>query len=72
MLKYFQQSGTHWQLNADVRRMVEFRQMNLGQPWPLMPRMDLILLRNVMIYFDVPVKKTILSQASRGCGPTVT
>jgi chemotaxis protein methyltransferase CheR len=65
LVKYFQQHGTRWQLNADIRAMVEFRTMNLAQPWPFLPRMDLILLRNVMIYFDVPTKKTILGRAAR-------
>jgi len=30
-----------------------------------MPRWDLILLRNVMIYFDTPIKKMILDRAAR-------
>ena len=40
--------------------MVKFRQLNLIQPWPILPLCDLILIRNVMIYFDVATKKTIL------------
>ncbi len=65
LIKYFQQNGTRWQLNADVRAMVEFRQINLARPWPFLPRMDLVLLRNVMIYFDVDTKKAILGRLGR-------
>lgn len=65
LLKYFQQDGTHWQLNTDVRRMVEFWQMNLTQPWPPLPRLDLVLLRNVMIYMDVAAKKTIFARVAQ-------
>jgi chemotaxis protein methyltransferase CheR len=65
LIKYFEQQGTHWQLKQEIRDLVEFREMNLAQPWPFLPRMDLILNRNVMIYFDVETKKSILSRIAR-------
>jgi chemotaxis protein methyltransferase CheR len=58
--KYFTQEGSAWIANAELRRMVEFRPMNLIEPWPFMPKFDVVMLRNVMIYFDVPTKQTIL------------
>jgi chemotaxis protein methyltransferase CheR len=69
LLKYFDQQGAEWQLNADVRRMVEFQQINLAGPWPALPSMDLILMRNVMIYFGVETKKTILDKITRVLRP---
>ena len=65
MVKYFQQHGPTWELNEDVRRMVDFREMNLIRPWPFMPQFDLIFLRNVLIYFDVATKKSILNRAAK-------
>jgi chemotaxis protein methyltransferase CheR len=65
LVKYFTQHGVHWQLNDDVRGRVEFREINLSRPWPMLPRMDLVMLRNVMIYFDVPTKKDILGRVAR-------
>jgi len=65
LLKYFTQEGAKWQLDEKVRSMIEFRRMNLAEPWPSMPQMDLVFLRNVMIYFDVETKKTILRRMSR-------
>ncbi len=65
LVKYFQQHGSQWQLREDVRAMVDFQEINLTRPWPLLPRMDLILLRNVMIYFDVAMKKLILGRMAR-------
>jgi chemotaxis protein methyltransferase CheR len=65
LLKYFHQHGTHWQVKEDLRRLIEFRELNLAQPWPFLPRMDLILNRNVMIYFDVAMKKSILARLAR-------
>jgi chemotaxis protein methyltransferase CheR len=64
LVKYFRQHGATWELNEDVRRMVEFRELNLTRPWPVLPRMDLIFLRNVMIYFDADAKKSILGRVA--------
>jgi len=65
LVKYFEQHGNSWQLKADVRAAVRFEELNLARPWPRLPRMDLVLIRNVMIYFDVPTKKTILNSLAR-------
>ncbi len=65
LTKYFEQHGTDWRLNASIRRMVDFREINLARAWPTLPPMDLVLVRNVMIYFDVETKKTILSKLTR-------
>jgi chemotaxis protein methyltransferase CheR len=64
LLKYFRQQGLDWIVRDDVRRMVAFREMNLAATWPTLPRMDLVLIRNVMIYFAAETKKSILSQAA--------
>lgn len=63
MVKYFKKEGMEWQLNQEIRNMVEFREMNLTAPWPAMPTIDIIFLRNVLIYFDVEMKKSILAKA---------
>ncbi|MFO0902046.1 MAG: protein-glutamate O-methyltransferase CheR [Pirellulales bacterium] len=67
--KWFQRHGKEWQIDERIRRMVTFRQLNLAQPWPITSRWDLILMRNVMIYFDVELKKQILSRVSRSLQP---
>lgn len=69
LVKYFRQHGATWELNEDVRRMVEFRELNLTRPWPALPTADLVFLRNVMIYFDVETKKAILGRAARVLRP---
>jgi len=62
LAKYFSPNKLEWQLHADLRRMVEFRQLNLTSLWGLLPNMDIILLRNVLIYFDVAMKRRILQR----------
>lgn len=69
LLKWFRQEAGSWQLDEQIRGMVSFTPLNLAQPWPAMPRWDLIFLRNVMIYFDIEVKKEILGRVSRVLSP---
>lgn len=63
LMKYFTRDGLKWIISGDLRRMVDFQQMNLAARWPTMPSMDVIFLRNVLIYFDAPTKKKILANA---------
>ncbi len=65
LVRFFEQHGTSWQLRPEIVGMVKFQEINLALPWPALPRFDLILLRNVMIYFDVETKKAILARLGR-------
>ena len=60
--KYFRRVGTEWQLDETICRMVEFRQLNLSDSWPAVVKMDVILLRNVLVYFDAPTREDILGK----------
>ena len=60
--KYFTPLQGRWSIVQDCRRGVEFRQINLTGAWPAMPPCDIVFLRNVMIYFDVPTRAAILAK----------
>ena len=60
--KYFRQDGDQWQIDQRLRTMVEFRSLNLSGAWPVLPAMDVVLLRNVLVYFDAATKKQILKR----------
>jgi chemotaxis protein methyltransferase CheR len=49
--------------------MVDFREINLIQPWPLLPAMDVVLMRNVLIYLDATTKKAILQRVATVLAP---
>jgi chemotaxis protein methyltransferase CheR len=66
---YFQKQGVSWQIRDDLRRMVEFLSINLSGAWPELPSLDLVLLRNVLIYFDLPTKQLILDRVRRVLKP---
>ncbi len=62
LLKYFSKVETKWMIKDEAKKNVEFRQMNLVKPWPIMPVFDIVFIRNVMIYFDVDSKRGILKR----------
>jgi chemotaxis protein methyltransferase CheR len=65
LVKYFAQHGSTWELAPEIRRMVEFRELNLIKSWESLPAVQLILMRNVLIYFDVAAKKAILEKVGQ-------
>ncbi|OWY67861.1 chemotaxis protein CheR [cyanobacterium TDX16] len=65
----FQQQQQNWQIKDQIRQMVEFRQINLIHPWLSMPAMDVIFLRNVLIYFDTDTKKSTLKKVRKQLRP---
>ncbi|MEY2333983.1 CheR family methyltransferase [Acidithiobacillus ferrianus] len=46
----------------DLRKAIHFSQINLNNTLPSVGDFDVIFLRNVLIYFDPPAKKTICSR----------
>ena len=58
--KYFEAAGRNWLVSDDLRRMIDVRELNLLERWQGIPRCDVVLLRNVLIYFPVAVKRDIL------------
>ena len=63
LLKYFTRDYAEWEFRADLRQRVDFREVNLIGEWPAMEPLDLILLRNVLSYFDVETKQSVLTRA---------
>jgi chemotaxis protein methyltransferase CheR len=57
--RYLHHRGERWIIDEPLRRMVQFRMFNLlHSPAPL-GAFDLILCRNVLIYFDEPIRQRI-------------
>jgi len=65
LVKYFTQQGELWQLNADIRAMVQHRQLNLLQDFSHLGTFDVIFCRNVLIYFDQATKSAVLDRVAR-------
>lgn len=56
-------AGEGWQVSPALRRAVQFEQHNLAGSWDVIPRCDIVFLRNVLIYFDPAVTRRVLLQA---------
>lgn len=62
LVRHFRRDGAQWAVSDDLRRMVRFGVVNLIGPWPDMPAPDVVVLRNVMIYFDQATKQRLLGR----------
>jgi len=69
LVKYFKQTGELWQINADIRAMVQHRQLNLLHDFSQLGVFDVIFCRNVLIYFDQDTKINILSRLAKTTEP---
>jgi chemotaxis protein methyltransferase CheR len=69
LVKYFKQIGELWQVNADVRAMVQHRQLNLLHDFSQLGVFDVIFCRNVLIYFDQDTKINIFKRLARVIEP---
>ncbi len=65
LVKWFEKDGTSWQVKAELRAMLELHEMNLAGNWPAFPPLDIVFMRNVLIYFDVETKQGILAKVRR-------
>lgn len=62
LLKYFERQGRNYVIDEKLRRQCRFDAMNLVGPWRGLPLFDIVFCRNVLIYFDQPVKQRILAK----------
>jgi chemotaxis protein methyltransferase CheR len=69
LVKYFKQAGETWQINPDVRAMVQHRQLNLLHDFSQLGTFDVIYCRNVLIYFDQDTKISIFNRLARQIEP---
>jgi chemotaxis protein methyltransferase CheR len=65
LVKYFTQVGDTWQIAPEIRAMVQYRPMNLLSDFASLGRFDVVLCRNVLIYFDQETKIAVLNRIAR-------
>lgn len=67
--KYFRPLQGRWSVAQECRRLVEFRSLNLNGTWPMLPLCDVVFLRNVMLYFDMPTRGALVRRVRRVLHP---
>ena len=69
LVKYFKQVGEFWQINADIRAMIQHRQLNLLHDFAQLGTFEVIFCRNVLIYFDQDTKVDIFRRLAKATEP---
>jgi len=69
LVKHFTQVGELWQINADIRAMVQYRQLNLLHDFAQLGTFDVVFCRNVLIYFDQETKTGIFDRLAKVLEP---
>lgn len=69
---HFDRIGDRWIVKPSLKSMIEFEQQNLIDRFPSTVHFDIVLIRNVMVYFDLSTKQNILRRvrevmAEDGC-----
>ena len=69
MLRHFDETPRGWQVREDVRGKVRFHQHNILGPFPGRMPFDLVLCRNVLLYFDRQVRTQAFARLSSAVMP---
>ncbi len=69
LAKYFDAAEDKWRINDQIRIMVQFKKMNLMKPFVGVGKFDIILCRNVMIYFTAEDRKRIYTSIAKALEP---
>jgi chemotaxis protein methyltransferase CheR len=62
LVKYFKKCGNEWQISDQIRSSIRFSELNLMKPFTALPPVDIVFIRNVLIYFDLQTKQQILNR----------
>ncbi|MGE3313732.1 MAG: protein-glutamate O-methyltransferase CheR [Planctomycetaceae bacterium] len=69
LMKYFEQVEKGWRIKDEIRERVSFRQLNLLDDFSRLGQFDIVLCRNVLIYFQNQTKKQILERIAKQLRP---
>ena len=69
LLKYLVRDGEEWEMCSRIRSMCEFQNANLCAPLPAFPEFDLVLLRNVLLYFSQQDRTMLFKDVHRKMAP---
>jgi chemotaxis protein methyltransferase CheR len=61
LVKHFERAGLDWQVKQNLRRMARFQTFDLRDKMDALGYFDLVLCRNVLIYFDLETRRRILT-----------
>jgi chemotaxis protein methyltransferase CheR len=65
LVKYFTKERDQWRLKDEIRSMVQYRQVNLLDPFVGLGTFDIVYCRNVLIYFDEATKRSVIERVAQ-------
>lgn len=65
LVEFFRKEGNEYALRKDLLPRVDFHTLDLLRGDYPMQSMDLVLLRNVLIYFDLPTRRLVLDRIAK-------
>jgi chemotaxis protein methyltransferase CheR len=69
LVKYLVRDGDEWEVTPKLRSLCEFQCANLCAPLPKLPVFDLVMLRNVLLYFPQQDRSIVFSDVYRQIAP---
>ncbi|MFK8113511.1 MAG: protein-glutamate O-methyltransferase CheR [Rubripirellula sp.] len=63
--RYLESCGETWRMREEIRNMITWSQFSLADAWPTMMPFDLILMRNVLVYFEEDAKRQVLKKTKQ-------
>jgi len=69
LVKYLVRDGDEWEVTPNLRAMCSFQYANLCAPLPKLPAFDLVMLRNVLLYFPQQDRSCVFSDVYRQMTP---
>lgn len=67
--KYFTPLGGYWKIKDEIRAMANFRKFNLMTPFTGLGKFDIIMCRNVAIYFTLEDRKKLFNKIADALEP---
>lgn len=69
LVRHFERAGVNWRISPYLRSRVMFKRHNLVLDPPPLTRADVVLMRNVLIYFDVATRRHVLDRVRPNMAP---
>jgi chemotaxis protein methyltransferase CheR len=69
LARHFHHEGGEWRISSSIRKRVQFEVFNLLDSFEPLGQFDVIFCRNVLIYFDPPMKHDVLGRLSDALAP---
>jgi len=69
MLNFFSETPSGWQASERIRSLTRFQQHSILDPAPFPARFDIVLCRNVLLYFDMATRQQVFDRLSGALAP---